>query len=175
MRFSSIITVFPSLICQIYGYLSLPTAASDIVQIQQTLNLFPLSVDTKNYSLLADIFTSDVTANFLIGSVLHGLEAVQQQLETHLKGLVSHHSLTTQSVVVGENRDTASATSYLIANFFGQGDLARQVLTNYGQYADTLVRDPGTGGWKVNNRTLILTVSWNLGLREFCAVQRTHR
>ena len=158
MRYTLPATVIAFLVCHVSGKFLSSSVATDVVQIQQTLNLFPLSVDRKNYSLLAEIFTADATANFLVGPITHGLEEIQEQLQARLKGLISHHSLTTQSIEVEQGRKTASATSYLIAVFFGHGPLAKQIFTNYGQYLDTLVLDQQAGGWRVKNRTLVLTV-----------------
>lgn len=133
MRLTLPATLIVFLGCHIHRKLLPSSVATDAVQIQQTLNLFPLSVDRKKYSLLAETFTPNATANLLVGPTTHGLDEVQEQLQAHLEGLLSHHSLATQSIEVGQGGRTASATSYLIATFFGQGPLAKQVLTNYGQ------------------------------------------
>lgn len=158
MRFLSMLTIAVSTLSLSAGKPVHPSITSDTVAIQQTLNIFPLSVDRKDYSRLAEVFSQDVTADFLVGPVCHGLTAVQQQLQAHLEGLGSHHSLTTQSIQFPD-AGTATATSYLIATFFGQGQLVGQFLTDYGRYDDTLVRDDGW--WKVNNRTLVIVV-WTL-------------
>lgn len=155
MQFLFVLTIAVSSLSLSVGIPIHSFITSDIVAIQQTLNLFPLSVDRKDYGLLAHVFSQDVTANFLVGPVCHSLTAVHQQLQAHLKGLVSHHSLTTQSIEFPDS-GRATATSYLIAAFFGQGQLAGQFLINYGRYEDTLVWDDGA--WKVNNRTLVITV-----------------
>lgn len=133
------------------------TGPAAIVEIQQTLNLFPISVDTKNYTILADIFTVDATADFVVVPTVHSLAAIQQVLQASLAGLVTQHSFTTQVIKI-QNRREASAITYLIGNFFGQGELAGQVLSNYGQYQDSLRFVDGQG-WRVDNRTLVNTVS----------------
>ena len=119
-----------------------------ILDIQQTLNLFPLSVDSKNYTMLADIFTHDARADFVLFPAGYGLPAIVAALSKSLAGLKSQHSFTTQ-VITLQNETDASAVTYLQGNFF----LTGQVLNNYGKYVDdlTFVQDVG---WRVRNRTL---------------------
>lgn len=128
-----------------------------IVDIQQTLNQYALSVDSKNYVILADIFTPDARADFLVFPVVHGLPAIVAVLSKALEGLISQHSLTTQ-VITLESETDASAITYLQGNFFGQGNLTGQVLNNYGKYIDDLTFVQNVG-WRVRNRTLVNFVS----------------
>ena len=157
MQFTPLAVLFTATIITLATTSPTTTGADATVEIQQTLNLFPISVDTKNYTILADLFTPDASADFAIVPVVYGLSAISSGLQKELQGLVSQHSFTTQSITVHGDR-TASAITYLIANFFGQGNLTGQVYTNYGQYRDTLKYVDGVG-WRVSNKTLVNTVS----------------
>ena len=140
-----------------------PTPANSgpaaILQIQQTLNQYALDVDSKNYTALIDVFTPNARAEFQPSLVAFGLPAIVAEVSKSLEGLISQHSLTTQ-VVTLESETDASAVTYLQANFFGQGNLTGEVVTDYGKYLDdfTFVQDVG---WRVRNRTLVTLVSSN--------------
>ena len=127
--------------------------------IQRTLYLFSTAVDTKTYSLFDEIFTADVTANFSVPGTtsISGLPHLKTVLGGLLSGLVSQHSLT-NLVVDFQSPNSANSTQYLTTTFFGQGNLAETVLTNYGMYVDELEKQ-GDGRWLVSRRELVNTVS----------------
>ena len=131
-------------------------SAVSIIHIQQTLNLYPLSVDNKNYALFARIFTHNVTANLLCLLPTTSLPAMRSQISKSLAGLVSQHALTTQSISV-LNATEAKALTYLTATFFGQGNQTGHVLTIYGEYTDTLVYGKRSG-WLISDRKLVYKV-----------------
>ena len=58
-----------------------------------------------------------------------------------------------------QNATAAIAVTYLQANFFGQGNLTGQVLTDYGKYVDELAFVEGVG-WRVRDRRLVNFVSF---------------
>jgi hypothetical protein len=70
-----------------------------VISLQQTLALYPLAVDSKNFAALDQVFTQDVVANYSapIG-VLNGLPAVISALEASLAPVNTQHNLTTFSV-----------------------------------------------------------------------------
>ena len=51
----------------------------------------------------------------------------------------------------------ASANTYLIGSFSGPQNCTGQIVTNYGQYVNSLTYLDGTG-WRISNRTLVNTV-----------------
>lgn len=60
---------------------SIYTNQADYIQIRQILNTYPLSIDTKNFSLLASVFTTDAVANYNTGiGILTGLAQIQNSL-----------------------------------------------------------------------------------------------
>ena len=127
------------------------------IQIKNTLAKWSLSVDSKNYAILTELFTPDAilaspppTGNF------YGLPAIIGFLEPALEDTLSQHSYGTQYTDV-VNSHSAIAITYLISIFVGTGPKAGTSLSSHAQYQDTLVltRD----GWRVTNRTLVFMVS----------------
>ena len=104
-----------------------------VIQIQQTLSLFPLAVDDHNYTILNQVFAANATANFAtFAEYLQGLPAIKKGLRDSLANSTSQHALTTQSIDVFEDRK-ASAVTYITGTFFGQGPYAGQIFTTYGR------------------------------------------
>ncbi|KAL9133718.1 MAG: hypothetical protein Q9175_005100 [Cornicularia normoerica] len=101
--------------------------AVDVVEIQQTLNLFAIAVDQHRLELLPQVFTADVIANFSIpgGTIQHGLDAVTQLLMT-LQAIPSLHYQSTNYLNFTTSQQ-AHATTYLTGTFFGSGDLQGQI------------------------------------------------
>ncbi len=135
------------------------TFAADWATIQQTLYLFSIAVDTKEYALLNDVFMPTATANFSTPSSqnISGLPAITALLSKGLTGLTSQHSLTTLAVEF-QSPTRANSTQYLTTTFFGLGNLTGQVYVNYGSYKDRLELQNG-GKWLVSHRDLVNLVS----------------
>ena len=59
-----------------------PSYSNDWLAIHQTLNTYPLAIDSKDFGLLSQVFTNDVIANYSTGvGVLQGLTAVEEGLQ----------------------------------------------------------------------------------------------
>ena len=112
-----------------------PSATSrtdDIVAISQTINLFPILVDSWRYSELPRVFTSDCYVDFGASApVLHGIPAVVKLLST-LEGSSSQHALTTQYIEL-TGYTTANAETYVTAHFFEGGGDVEPSFTEYGK------------------------------------------
>jgi hypothetical protein len=129
-----------------------PTA-DEITAIQQTLNLFSIAIDTKQYHLLNSVFTSDATFT----DFSTGRDNIISKLETSLKDITSQHALSNLHVnMTGPGQ--ATTINYLQGAFFGQGDLAGQIYENFGYYQDQLRLQWG-GTWLIHNKTLTNFVS----------------
>ena len=148
-------------VCKCAVTSSKASQAAAIVSIQQTLALFPIAVDTKNYNLFSSVFTPNVSANFSMPGTqnIHGIPDLTAGLSKGLKGLVSQHSLSTLSATF-ESNTSANSVQYLLGTFFGQGNLTGQVSSNYGTYFDSLLLQDD-GRWLVNKRTFVNIVSVN--------------
>ena len=112
--------------------------ATDVVEIQQVVNLFAIAVDQHRLELLPQIFTASIVADFGLpdGTILRGLDAVTQNLRT-IPSVPAVHSQSTDYVNFSNPRQP-HATTYLTATFFGSGDLKGQVFTNYGRQVATV-------------------------------------
>ena len=158
---SKIISVLAVLlsVCPLGLQSPLPSRTTSLVSIQQTLALFAVAVDTKNYALFSSIFTPNVTANFSTPGAenIQGLSQLTDILSQSLRGQLSQHSLSTLQINFTSQTE-ANAVQYLIGTFFGQGNLTGQTYSNYGSYVDTLLLQED-GGWLVNTRTLKNLVS----------------
>ena len=106
--------------------------AATITLIKEVINLFPILVDSHTYTEFGRVFTQNATANLQApgGLIFHGVPEISEQL-SGLANVSSQHGFTTQYVNV-LSPTTANATTYLFANFFGQGDLEGQLFTEYG-------------------------------------------
>jgi len=130
--------------------------AVDVLAIRNTLALYPLSIDSKNFSMLSAVFAPNVVADYSapIG-VLNGLSAVQTTLEEELKPVMTQHSYGTQYIDKLASGWEARAVTYYTASQFGMGSKKGQVLYSYGQYQDYLVKDTSSGQWFIQDRTLV--------------------
>ena len=127
------------------------------VQIKNTLAKYPLSVDSKNYTIIPEIFTEDAflgspppTGNFV------GIPAIIEFLTAALENTLTQHSYGTQFIDVPSEKE-ANAITYLTATFVGTGPKAGRGVVVHAQYLDMLVYLEDVG-WRVSNRTLAIMV-----------------
>lgn len=106
MRFTTLNPLFLALFTPLpaaLSYLHLPSFAvtTAIVSLQQTLALYPLAIDGKNFSALSAVFAPNVVANYSAPlNVIYGLEAVEAALQAALAPVNSQHALSTFSVQI---------------------------------------------------------------------------
>ena len=125
------------------------------LEIRQKISLYALAIDQKNFGLLSDVFTPNAVANYP-NSVVRGLPAIQTFLKAQLADIVTQHTISS-TVVDFVNKRSPNSTSYLVAYYFGQGNLTGQTLSFYGRYLDQW--EYRGGGWKTKSRELIFFVS----------------
>ena len=130
--------------------------ATTYTGIQETLALWPLAIDSKQYALVPQIFTASPFAQ-LSGRNLNGTPAIVNFLVGFLANVSSQHHLG-QLQVNQTGPDTADVVQYLTGSFFGQGGAAGKMYQAFGFYKDEMVRDE-EGRWLVQNRVLIEYVS----------------
>ena len=107
--------------------------ATAITLIKQTINLFPVLVDSHVFNQFDQVFAPNATADLKSpdGAIFRGVSEISAAL-SGLQNVSSQHGFTTQFVTVTSS-STANATAYLFANFFGQGDKEGQIFTEYGK------------------------------------------
>ena len=136
--------------------------------IQNTLSRYCEALDTKLFSLFDKVFVPDVVADYPFNSNLRGIDALRGAIQNRLGPISTHHSLTTQTIVVSPDNKTANAVTYFIGAHFGQGPHAGKVLTAYGRYVDELVCLEASGEdlegvqgadgiWRISKRTVGFT------------------
>ncbi|MCJ1393889.1 hypothetical protein MMC18_006765 [Xylographa bjoerkii] len=130
------------------------TATSATVALQQTLALYPLAIDGKNFSTLSAVFTPNVVANYSAPlNILYGLDAVEAALQAALAPVSTQHALSTFSVqCLDLEEGTAGTIQYFTASQFGRGEYSGQYAYAYGRYVDgwTLREE----GWRIETRVL---------------------
>lgn len=87
-------------------------ALDSISTIKNILSEYCIILDTKKYSDLSKIYTSDAVADFTtIGlGVLNGLPAIESAMNTSLFGIPTQHGMTT-SYISDISEKSANATS----------------------------------------------------------------
>lgn len=114
-----------------YAAASLPQDPTVQLQIHNTLALYPLSIDSKNYTALSRVFTCDVVANYSAPlNVVTGLSHLQAVLSESLFYVSTQHSFATQVIDVFDGGREAKSLTYFTATHFGQGDFYGQVRFN---------------------------------------------
>lgn len=148
----------------------------DILAIRNVMARYCEALDLKAFNLLDRVFTPDATGDYPFNPDLKGVEGIRNAIQQRLGPIATHHSLTTQSLLINPSPagssshvlKTANATTYFIAAHFGQGRHEGKLLTAYGRYIDELVclvaegqQDEGchgaTGVWRIKRRTVSFT------------------
>lgn len=106
------------------------TGAQDpvaVLQIHQTLNLYPFLIDGKQYDHLDLVFHENVWANYSGVGVLHPLSVLEVGLRNSLAPVTTQHALTSQLLHIHEGGTIARSATYYTATHFGTGDFYNQV------------------------------------------------
>ena len=111
-----------------YAAASLPADPYVQTQIHNTLALYPLAIDGKNFAELDRVFDSDVVANYSAPlNIITGVLNLQAVLNASLFYVTTQHSLATQIIEVVKGGCEAKSVTYFTATHFGQGDYFGQV------------------------------------------------
>jgi hypothetical protein len=129
----------------------------DLDAIRNTLALYPLAVDGKNFQALGLVFATNAVANYSTPlEVLTPLSVIESSLEASLAPVTTQHSFGTQVIDV-LSPSSATSVTYYTATHFGQGQFAGQILTAYGQYQDVWGKQKDLT-WKITHRNLVFMV-----------------
>ena len=104
-----------------YASAAYPQPATDIAQIVNTLALYPLAIDGRNFSALSLVFTEDVIADYPIAGlgILTPLTMLEQSIVAASVNFNSQHAYGTQIVeITGEGQ--AKSLTYVTATLFGK-------------------------------------------------------
>lgn len=101
--------------------------ADTVAQILNTLSLYPLSIDGKDFNSLSRVFTEDAIANFSAPvGVLTPLTAIKAGIEKQIATVDTQHAYGTQIVEVLD-ACSARSVSYFTASHFGRGSYLGEV------------------------------------------------
>ncbi|KAG8627194.1 hypothetical protein KVT40_004677 [Elsinoe batatas] len=143
----------------------------DYLAIKNTLSLYCVALDTKDYDLLHEVFTEDVEAFYPFAS-MRGISELSNRIGRRLAPATSQHALTTQHINFppsqpttkkrsgGKGPTSASVMTYFTATHFGKGEWVGRTLTTYGKYIDELIKvadedeyeGEGGGQWRICRR-----------------------
>lgn len=149
---------FATLLALACAYTPLPSA-KDELEIRNKLSLYAIALDTKDFALLNQVFTTDVVIDYQVPDTgfLRGLPAVKAYLVKALTGFVTQHAMSSTVVEVVNKAGDVNSTVYLVATDFGQGNLTGSAAFVYGRYLDSWTKQKGE--LKSKARTLELFVS----------------
>jgi 3-phenylpropionate/cinnamic acid dioxygenase small subunit len=126
---------------------------SDRAQIEDVLTRYTTALDTKDWALLEQVFSTSAVADY---SQVRGpaqpvvsASAIAALLKATLGTLTTQHVWSNASIEL--NGASAKAVSYLIAQHWRKSDGLEFVL--HGRQVDTLARE--AAGWRLTNRVLI--------------------
>lgn len=131
----------------------------DIAAIVNTVNLYPIAVDSMQWALFDKVFTEDAETDFGGAAVFTGLANIKQVFDAiHAPFKATQHAARGHHVsVIG---DTATCVSYVHAHFIrdvaGEGG---NMFESIGWYDDTLVRT--SLGWRIARR--VCRTTWSGG------------
>lgn len=128
------------------------------LQIRNKLSLYALAVDGKQFDLLNQIFTPDVSTDY-VGVISIGLLAFSSFLANSVVNKTTQHAISSTVVEPTRGNGTKSfnSTAYVVATFLGRANLTGQSLALYGKYLDEWVEEQGE--WKSRRRVLDFFVS----------------
>jgi ketosteroid isomerase-like protein len=128
--------------------------SNDIEAICNTVNLYPVAVDSLTWELFDRVFTEDCIADFGGPAVFQGLEPLKQIFEViHRPFKASQHFTSNHQVQV--DGDAATCLSYVRAIFVRDMPEGGNMFESTGWYDDVLVRT--ADGWRISKRVSRMT------------------
>jgi hypothetical protein len=133
---------------------------ADQLAIVDVVNRYATALDTHDWDLLDQVFSSDVIGDFSDHQLL-GREAVKDMIRGMLGGCgPSQHLLANHRVEL--DGDLATCICSVRASAAGRGDDAQRTYELWGEYHDQLRRLPE--GWRIVERSM--RVSFEQGARD---------
>ncbi|GAB7356846.1 hypothetical protein MBLNU459_g7719t2 [Dothideomycetes sp. NU459] len=145
--------------------------------IRNTLARYCIALDRKDFTMLEKVFVKDVDAKYPFGGfgdVAALSDAISKSAtflladNCHFAGrrlapVTTQHALTTQTITLSDDANTATATTYFTGVHLGRGKWEGQMVTAYGIYNDELVRKESGNGlfygpppqWLVSKREVV--------------------
>ncbi|GAB7356845.1 hypothetical protein MBLNU459_g7719t1 [Dothideomycetes sp. NU459] len=130
--------------------------------IRNTLARYCIALDRKDFTMLEKVFVKDVDAKYPFGG-FGDVAALSDAISKRLAPVTTQHALTTQTITLSDDANTATATTYFTGVHLGRGKWEGQMVTAYGIYNDELVRKESGNGlfygpppqWLVSKREVV--------------------
>ena len=140
----------------------MPVTFQDFLGVRNTLNLYAIALDQKNFHLLDQVFTPDAEADFTAVGVgkFTDTKSINKAISSFLQPVDTQHALTTQTIDFHEtagSQPTASAVTYVSAQHFGRGEMQNEHFFVYAFYEDELAKVDGQ--WRITSRRIGVHVS----------------
>lgn len=125
------------------------STADDHFAIIATLDRYAECLDTRDWEGLGDVFTGDISLDFVPAFKASGLDEVRVAISSFLDGCgPSMHLLGNYRIVL--DGDTASSKCYCNVMHQGKGEHEGKHYENWIEYVDQLIRTPM--GWRSSSR-----------------------
>jgi 3-phenylpropionate/cinnamic acid dioxygenase small subunit len=128
-------------------------AIADRMAIEDVLYRYSAAIDTKDFSLLADVFTEDGIGDYTAsGGIRGGLPQIQQWLANALSIFsVVQHLVTNIRIELAGNEATSSCYLFNPLGYASEGGKTEMLYCG-AVYRDRLVRTPQ--GWRIRERVI---------------------
>jgi len=152
--------------------------SDDKLMIAETIYLYAIGIDTKDFDLYGSIFADQVNIDFSSyegSSVPETTVLTRDQWVSRVRPLftglaATQHSMTNPVVII--DGDTASCRMYMQAHHVFEPEKEDSWFTIGGYYDDTLTRDAESpSGWKLTG--VKLTVLWRKGQESIMQLARS--
>ena len=152
--------------------------SDDKLMIAETIYLYAIGIDTKDFDLYGSIFADHINIDFSSyegSSVPESTVLTKDQWVNRVRPLftglaATQHSMT--NPVVNIDGDTASCRMYMQAHHVFKPEKEDSWFTIGGYYDDTLLRDAESpSGWKLTG--VKLTVLWRKGQESIMQLARS--
>jgi len=131
-------------------------AGQDIASIVNVVNLYPIAVDSLQWSLFDDVFLPDAQVDFGGLAVWHDLATLKVAFEAiHAPFAATQHTTSGHHVKI--DGDRATCLSYVHGRFIRDVDESGNMFESTGWYDDALIRT--VAGWRIARRSC-RTVWW---------------
>jgi len=152
--------------------------SDDKLMIAETIYLYAIGIDTKDFDLYGSIFADQVNIDFSSyegSSVPETTVLTRDQWVSRVRPLftglaATQHSMTNPVVII--DGDTASCRMYMQAHHVFEPEKKDSWFTIGGYYDDTLLRDAKSpSGWRLTG--VKLTVLWRKGQESIMQLARS--
>ena len=124
--------------------------AQHIALIVNTINLYAIGVDSRQWRLFDQVFTPDAVTDFGGPAMFSGLATIKQMFEViHAPFDATQHATRGHHVTV--SGDSATCLSYFHARFLRNVGEDDNMYEASGWYDDRLIRT--AAGWRIQHRT----------------------